>query len=89
MSGSPVSSGLGQSLPGPQSGALVLRIDDTGITEAGFLSQPDPGYAGNPYRSAQIERSLVIGQTLWTVSDAGAMANDLTTLRQLAWIPFA
>jgi len=89
MSGSPVSSGLGQSLPGPQSGALVLRIDDTGITEAGFLSQPDPGYAGTPYRSAQIERSLVIGQTLWTVSDAGAMANDLTTLRQLAWIPFA
>jgi uncharacterized secreted protein with C-terminal beta-propeller domain len=89
MSGSPVSSGPGQSLPGPQSGALVLRIDDTGITEAGFLSQPDPGYAGNPYRPAQIERSLVIGQTLWTVSDAGAMANDLTTLRQLAWIPFA
>src|SRR5216683_362370 len=89
MSGSPVPSGLGQSLPGPQSGALVLRIDDTGIIEAGFLSQPDPGYAGTPYRSAQIERSLVIGQTLWTVSDAGAMANDLTTLRQLAWIPFA
>jgi hypothetical protein len=82
-------SGSGQSLPGPWPGALVLRIDDTGITETGFLSQPDPGNSGNAYWSVQIERSLVIGQTLWTVSDAGAMANDLTTLRQLAWIPFA
>jgi hypothetical protein len=86
---SPMPSGSGQSLPGPRPGALVLRIDDTGITETGFLSQPDPGNSGNAYWSVQIERSLVIGQTLWTVSDAGAMANDLTTLRQLAWIPFA
>jgi hypothetical protein len=89
MSGSPVPGGLGQSLPGPQPGALVLRIYDAGITEAGFLSQPDPGYASNPYKSGQIERSLVIGHTLWTVSDAGAMASDLTTLRQLTWILFA
>ena len=89
MSGSPVPSGFGQSLPGPQPGALVLRINDAGITEAGILSQPDPGYAGNPYRSGPIERSLVIGNTLWTVSIAGAMANDLSTLRQLTWIPFA
>jgi hypothetical protein len=88
MTGAPVSSDPSQSSPGAQSGALVLRIDATGITEAGFLSQPDPGYSGNAYGSGQIERSLVIGQTLWTVSEAGAMANDLTTLRQLAWIPF-
>jgi hypothetical protein len=86
---SPVPGGATQSSPGgAQQDALVLRIDDSGISQAGFLSQPDPGYTGNAYRSAQIERSLVIGQTLWTVSAAGAMANDLTTLRQLAWIPF-
>jgi hypothetical protein len=76
------------SQPWSQSGALVLRINDTGITEAGFLRQPDAGGPGNPYGSVQIERSLVTGHTLWTVSEAGAMASDLTTLQQLAWIPF-
>jgi hypothetical protein len=60
--------------------ALVI----SGCT-GGYLSQPESGSA---YGSAQIERSLVIGQTLWTVSAAGAMANDLTTIRQVAWIPF-
>jgi hypothetical protein len=81
----PAPSGSGQSQQWPGSGALVLRISDSGITEAAYLSQPESGSA---YGSAQIERSLVIGQTLWTVSATGAMANDLTTLRQMAWIPF-
>jgi hypothetical protein len=63
----------------------VLRIGDPGITEAGYITQPGTGPAGY----APIERSLVIGQTLWTVSAAGAMASDLTTLRRQAWVPFA
>jgi Beta propeller domain len=79
--------GVAQSPAAPQSGALVLRIGDSGITETGFITQPDttntPGYPGYP-----IERSLIIGQTLWTISTAGAMASDLTTLRQHKWIPF-
>ena len=81
--------GVAQSPDAPQSGALVLRIDDSGITETGFISQPDTanptGYPGY----SPIERSLIIGQTLWTISTAGAMASDLTTLRQQGWIPFA
>jgi hypothetical protein len=80
--------GVAQSPDAPQSGALVLRIDHSGITETGFITQPDtantPGYPGYP----PIERSLIIGQTLWTISTAGAMASDLTTLRQQEWIPF-
>jgi hypothetical protein len=70
----------------------VLRLDDAGITETGFITQPDtataagyPGYPGYP----PIERSLIIGHTLWTISAAGAMATDLTTLRQQGWDPFA
>jgi hypothetical protein len=67
----------------------VLRIDDSGITETGFITQPDTanptGYPGY----SPIERSLIIGQTLWTISTAGAMASDLTTLREQGWIPFA
>jgi hypothetical protein len=81
--------GLAQSPDAPQSGALVLRIADSGITETGLVSQPDTGKANGIAWFPPIERSLIIGQTLWTISDAGAMASDLTTLRQLAWIPFA
>jgi Beta propeller domain len=80
--------GVAQSPDVPQSGALVLRIDDSGITETGFVTQPDAanttGYPGY----SPIERSLIIGQTLWTISTAGARASDLTTLRQQGWVPF-
>ena len=80
--------GAAQSPDAPQSGALVLRIDDSGITETGFVTQPDTtsttGYPGY----SPIERSLIIGQTLWTISTAGARASDLTTLRQQGWVPF-
>jgi hypothetical protein len=70
----------------PQSGALVLRVEETGFTELGTVSQPPPpswDYSG------EIRRSLVIGDTLWTVSDQGLAANALSTLDQTAWIPFA
>ena len=89
VAGAPVTPGVAaQSPDGPQPGALVLRISDSGITETGFITQPDTtnttGYPG----FSPIERSLVIGQTLWTISTAGAMASDLTTLRQQGWVPF-
>jgi hypothetical protein len=68
----------------PQSGAFVLRISGTSLTRVGFISPPQPsGYDGS-----SIERSLVIGQTLWTISSGGVLASDLTTLRQQAWLPF-
>ena len=63
--------------------ALVLRIAGTRIVRTGFISQP----GSDPYTSP-IERSLVIGQTLWTVSAAGLLASDLTSLREQAWLPF-
>jgi hypothetical protein len=70
-------------MPMPQSGALVLRIAGPRIIRTGLVSQPQ----SDPYTSP-IERSLVIGQTLWTVSAAGVLASDLTTLQQQAWLPF-
>jgi hypothetical protein len=81
--------GVAQAPDAPQSGALVLRIDDSGIAKAGFITQPGTadttGYPGY----SPIERSLITGQTLWTISAAGARASDLTTLRQLGWVHFA
>jgi hypothetical protein len=73
----------------PRSGALVLRVEDSAISEAGFITQPGTasttGYPGYP----PIERSLIIGQTLWTISTDGATASDLTTLRTQGWVAFA
>jgi hypothetical protein len=81
--------GVAQAPDAPQPGALVLRIGDSGITKTGFITQPDtPNATGYPGYSP-IERSLIIGQTLWTISAAGAMASDLTTLRQQGWVHFA
>jgi len=90
VAGAPVTPGGAAQSPGGQmSGALVLRIDDSSITDMGFITQPDTasttGYTGY----SPIERSLIIGQTLWTISTAGAMASDLITLRRQAWVPFA
>ena len=73
---------------GPPSGALVLGINGASITEAGFITQPTGSNAGTAYGYPSIERSLVIGQSLWTLSDAGLLASSLTTLRHQAWIPF-
>ena len=72
-------------VPVPQSGALVLRISGTSLTRAGFISPPRSGGDGG----SPIERSLVIGQTLWTVSPGGVLASDLTSLGQQAWLPFS
>lgn len=84
--GMPVPQGAATQPPsGPQPGALVLRISGSGITESGYITQPDTGYAGY----APIERSVIIGRTLWTISAAGAMASNLTTLQRQTWIPFA
>jgi hypothetical protein len=90
VAGAPVTAGgVVQSPDGQMSGALVLRIDGSRITEMGFITQPDTasttGYPGY----SPIERSLIIGRTLWTISTAGAMASDLAALRAQAWVPFA
>jgi uncharacterized secreted protein with C-terminal beta-propeller domain len=61
-------------------GVLVLRISGGSIERLGFLSQPVP---------EQIQRSLVIGQTLWTVSNQGLMGWDITTLEPTAWVALA
>jgi hypothetical protein len=78
--------GSGPATIAPEAGALVLQISGQSIKEVGCLQHPS---FGNYAFGAQIRRSLVIGQTLWTVSDAGLMASDLTSLARQAWIPLA
>jgi uncharacterized secreted protein with C-terminal beta-propeller domain len=65
-----------------QSGDLVLRLSGSGLTRVGLLQVPTPA-------QGTIQRSLVIGETLWTVAPSGLMASDLGTLHEEAWLPFA
>jgi uncharacterized secreted protein with C-terminal beta-propeller domain len=62
---------------GARTAALALRVTGDGLVPAGTLRQSD----GYPVR-----RSLVIGDVLWTLSDNGLQASDLSTLDRLDWL---
>lgn len=57
--------------------ALVLKVDGNALTEVGRVSHP----------ASVIQRSIAIGDELWTVSTSGLMVSDLATLGQRAWVP--
>jgi uncharacterized secreted protein with C-terminal beta-propeller domain len=65
-------------------GAIGLRVARTGVTEAGRTSHPRPenGYGADVYRS------LVANDRLYTISALGIQAGRLDTLAGTAWVPF-
>jgi len=69
-----------------QGGALVLRLTDNKFEQAGMLQHLSEKYRDMPMVP---RRALVIGDELWTVSEAGLLVNDLDSLAQLAWLPFS
>jgi uncharacterized secreted protein with C-terminal beta-propeller domain len=58
--------------------ALALHVTADGLREAGRVTPPSHGPA---------RRTLVIGDVLWTVTDYGLLASNLSTLDKLAWLP--
>jgi hypothetical protein len=75
----------------PFVGALGLRVRRSGISEAGRVVHPGrtgPEPVGSP--GAPVDRSLVVGDTLYTVSAVGVKASDLGTLADLGFarLPF-
>ena len=67
-------------------GAVVLRTAADRITEQGRLT-----HDGRPTSSAErvrsIRRSFVVGSSLYTVSSAGILVNDLGSLAEQQWLP--
>ncbi|WP_433372759.1 beta-propeller domain-containing protein [Streptosporangium sp. CA-115845] len=72
--------------------ALVLTIGDSAVTRTGTVVHPKPKPVNDtrfaPYDPG-IRRSMVIGDSLWTVSDLGLKVSDLKDLADQAWIPFS
>ncbi|MEO3827277.1 beta-propeller domain-containing protein [Actinomadura sp. B10D3] len=62
--------------------ALVLKVAGARITETGTVRHP-----GKSGRNG-VDRSLLVGGTLWTFSDAGAHATDASTLKGGDWLPY-
>ncbi|GII71856.1 hypothetical protein Sme01_43320 [Sphaerisporangium melleum] len=72
-----------------QTSALVLRVGTDSIGTRGTITHPKAkGREGFAPDTPTIQRCLVIGDTLWTLSDAGLKASDATTLTDQGWIPF-
>jgi uncharacterized secreted protein with C-terminal beta-propeller domain len=66
-----------------ESEALVLKVDGTGVHRTGTVRHPgEDGY------SSPIQRSLIVGDTLWTLSEQGARATDAASLAERAWLRF-
>ena len=64
----------------PFLGAVALPVRRAGISEIGRIIDPGMTHS-EPARSpgAPINRSVVVGDTLFTVSAAGVKASDLAT----------
>ncbi|MEV0623219.1 beta-propeller domain-containing protein [Nonomuraea sp. NPDC050404] len=70
-----------------ESGALVLKIDDAGVKKLGMIKHPSQRQEGGYTYEPGIQRSMVIGDSLWTLSYEGVQVNDATTLASQSWIP--
>ncbi|MFC7382608.1 beta-propeller domain-containing protein [Sphaerisporangium rhizosphaerae] len=69
--------------------ALVLKVTDDSITSRGTITHPkEKSPKGFAPATPTIQRCLIVGDTLWTLSDSGLKASDATTLADRSWIPF-
>jgi uncharacterized secreted protein with C-terminal beta-propeller domain len=69
-------------------GAVALAVDDSGeLTEIRRLAHPG-GDEKNWDGRAQIMRSIVIGDSVYTVSPKGLMKSDLESLQEETWLGF-
>jgi len=66
-------------------GALVLRLNGNTFEQEAMLTHTSERYGS---MAMAPRRAMVIGDELWTVSEAGMMVCDLDSLGQLAWVAF-
>jgi hypothetical protein len=74
----------------PFAGAVGFRVSRTGIDEVGRVTHTGEAAGGSSGRVAGIavNRSLVVGDTLFTVSSVGVKAVSLGTFAEQGWASF-
>jgi len=73
------------SVSGPSSAADVWTVSSSGtLDQVGTLAQPGSSESGYP----EIERAVIVGNDIYTLSEQGLMVNDMSSLSQLAWLPY-
>jgi hypothetical protein len=71
--------------PGPSSAADVWSVSPSGtLDQVGTLSQPGSSQDGYP----EIERAVVVGSNVYTLSEQGVMVNNMTSLSRVAWLAY-
>ncbi|MEU3649154.1 beta-propeller domain-containing protein [Lentzea sp. NPDC034063] len=67
----------------PEVSSLVLRVEGNQLRDNGKIVEPSsPNNYGGP------RRTIVIGDQLWSISNAGVQVNARSGLAQQAWLPF-
>ncbi len=70
---------------GASSAADVWAVTPSGtLRQLGALSQPASGSNGYP----EIERAVVVGGDIYTISEQGVMESDMSSLSQVAWLAY-
>ncbi len=72
----------------PFAGAVVVGVDGATLTEVGRITQR-PDDATVDVWTPPVQRSLVIGEDLWTVSEVGLARHDLASLAREAVVPLS
>ena len=73
----------------PFVGAIALTVARGGIVEAGRVTHAGENVAaGSRVAGIPVRRSLVVGDTLYTVSDHGVMASGLSSFAEQGWLAF-
>ena len=73
-------------------GAVALDASEESIVQVGTVEHVEGDVQGDEWYeyswAAQIRRSLVIGDTLFTLSERGLKGSDIDTLADTSWIQF-
>ena len=81
-----------EKLEGAFIGAVALDASAEAITQVGTVAHVEADLEGDEWSefgwAAQIRRSLVVGDTLFTLSERGLKGSDLTTLDETSWVVF-
>ena len=69
-------------------GAYVVKVSTSGFTLLGTVSQYPAGmnYGDSPNNNLQIDRSVIIGNVLYTISGSEVMASDLTSFATISTV---